>query len=179
MKIRRTPLGCLSLTAILGMLVVLLVVVGFSLLRGGWLFSPGGLNAQPLVLPTQPATGVAQPLIIGGVTTHAQIADCATCHTPIWSRERMADACEACHIELVQNPKNFHKALFAQGQSQDCRTCHTEHHGAGGVLTLVSLTNFPHDTTGYSLIAHKTIKTGIPFKCSDCHQNYVVFDQAL
>ncbi len=174
MKMRRASLGCFSLNGVIASLVVLLVVVGVGLLREGVLFSPGGLNAQAAAGSPVPAS------YPGGIISHAATQDCAACHTPFWSARSMDDACLACHTDVTQQPKNFHKVLFAQpGQSQNCRACHTEHHGPTGALTRASLASFPHATTGYSLKAHQTQRDGTPFACGDCHKTYRVFDQAV
>ena len=69
----RTPrLGCLSQSAILTAIVVVLLAGGIVAASAGQVFSPGPLNAQ-----------AGQPL--GGVTSHAQIGDCAACHPAPWS----------------------------------------------------------------------------------------------
>ncbi len=99
----RTPrLGCLSQSAILTAIVVVLLAGGIVAASAGQVFSPGPLNAQ-----------AGQPL--GGVASHAQIANCATCHPAPWSGQSMVSACLACHPEVKADPKNFHAALFTLG----------------------------------------------------------------
>ena len=163
------PLGCLSLSALISMAIVILVVGGVTLARGGVLFSPGALNAQ------------ATDALLGEVRSHAEIADCGTCHVTPFSTQQIADRCLACHTDLVDDPHNFHKVMIAEGLSQGCRKCHTEHHGPQAALTHMELLKFPHYRLGgYTLVAHQVNGDGSSFKCSDCHpKGYSGFDQVV
>ncbi len=158
--------GCLSVNAVIAGVITLVVVTLVWLFRGGLLFSPGGLNAQ------------AGLTLVGGVTTHADIVQCAGCHAPFWSASKMQDLCLACHKD-VSDARNFHQTLFTQNKNQNCNTCHTEHHGPAASLTTANLATFPHDSTGFSLKAHPKMADGTPFKCSDCHKSYITFDQVV
>ena len=55
------PLGCLSRSGLLAALLALVLLAGAGLIWGGWLFSPGPLNAQ--------GSGETR----GGVRSHAEI----------------------------------------------------------------------------------------------------------
>lgn len=161
-------LGCLSFSGLLGTFFALLIIGGISLVQGGVLFSPGDLNSQ------------AGQQRLGGVLSHAEIGGkCKACHASPWSGKTMADLCINCHINLVQDPQNFHQVMLAQGQATSCRQCHPDHRGANAAMLLMDLASFPHDTVGYSLKAHQKLQDGAPFTCSDCHgEKFKNFDQA-
>ena len=92
----------------------------------------------------------------------------------------MVDQCLACHTDLVQDPNNFHKIMLTQSKITGCNGCHTEHGGPAAPLTVIDLKTFPHDQTGYSLLAHQTRADGSPSQCADCHEHgYVGFDAAV
>lgn len=159
MLARPSRLGCLSSSAVAAAVFVAILVAGIYFLGGAGLFSPGALSAQASILP------------VVGVSSHAQITDCAQCHPAPWSGENMSDRCLACHPEIQQDPKNFHNVVFAKSQLTTCRGCHTEHHGPNASLTFVSASaNFQHDLLGYSLLAHPKMADGRPFECVDCHK---------
>jgi hypothetical protein len=169
----KKPIGCLSVNAIIATIAVLVVVAGMGIARGAAMFSPGGLNAQ-----TSSQT-------IGGVASHAQITACSGCHAAPFSARKMADNCLACHTDLQQDPKNFHKIMVSEGYTKGCQECHAEHHGPAASLTLFDLQKFPHALIGYSLQAHQKNADGSPIKCSDCHpgsstaSSYVTYNQAV
>jgi hypothetical protein len=166
-SIRPAPLGCFSFTAVLALVVTLAVIASLTILRGGAMFTPGVLNAQ------------VGPLVLGGVTSHAQITNCSTCHTPPWSSQTMADQCLACHTDLKQDPNNFHNLMIAQGVKAGCNQCHTDHSGATASLTFASVSSFPHNLVGYSLTGHQIMADGSAFICLDCHSNgYIGYDQS-
>ncbi|HLF81921.1 MAG TPA: hypothetical protein VI410_09150, partial [Anaerolineales bacterium] len=50
-----------------------------------------------------------------------------------------------------------------------CRDCHTEHQGAQAAITLQEIVNYPHDRTGFTLLAHAPTAAGGAFRCMDCH----------
>jgi hypothetical protein len=65
-------LGCLTVPGIITVFLVILVVIGAGMVRGGRLFSPGTLNAQPGAL-------------IMGVSSHAELGGtCSACHAYFW-----------------------------------------------------------------------------------------------
>jgi len=160
-------LGCFSLGGLAAAGVVLLIIIGVSLAWGGGLFSPGALNAQ---------TG-PQPL--GGADSHAVIT-CAGCHPAPFSGQTMTSLCLACHTDLSQDPKNFHNVMIAQGKNGGCTQCHTDHHGPQAAQTRFDASGFPHNSVGFSLLAHQKMAGGSAFQCSDCHKtNFTRFDQAV
>jgi hypothetical protein len=160
-------LGCFSLNGIAAAVLVVLFVAGISIVQGGILFNPGPLNAQ---------SGVKQ---LGGVASHADIKSCSGCHPAPLSSQKMTDACLACHVDLKQDPKNFHNVMVAEGTSVGCVQCHSDHNGPAAVMLVKDLQNFPHNSTGFALTAHQKMASGATFKCSDCHLNgFVKFDQA-
>jgi hypothetical protein len=137
--------------------VVLLVVAGITALRGGILFSPGGLNAR---------TGG----ILGGVSAHSQITACSTCHPAFWSGQTLSDRCILCHTDIsaqVKSGQGLHGALPKFG-SYPCQQCHPDHLGPNSSMTVIDPLSFPHQVTGYALTGHK-INGDRPFVCADCH----------
>lgn len=155
---RTTQLGCISSTGIIATLLALLLIGGIAYARGGVLFNPGELNAQ----------AGAQPL--GGVSSHSEIGGrCAACHTAFWERDKMADRCLSCHVDLNSSADNFHRIMLAQSQTWECFQCHTDHRGFRASLTVMDLERFPHQAIGFSLQGHHLNQTGASFTCYDCH----------
>jgi hypothetical protein len=166
----KTPrFGCLTLPGLAAALVTLLLIAGAGAARGGAMFSPGGLNAEP------------GPRLLGGVSSHAATAGrCSACHTAFWEHDTMAGRCLACHTDLYRNEKSFHSLMLEQSRQMSCQDCHTDHHGPGGLLTIHDLLRFPHDQVGFSLQAHQKLAGGAPFRCSDCHGDQIgAVDQAV
>ncbi len=155
-------LGCISTSGVIITLIALLIIGAIGAARGGVLFNPGALNSQA---GTQP---------VGGVVSHAETGGrCSACHTAVWQRDKMSDRCLICHQALVNDPQGFHRVMVAQSWSWDCHNCHTEHNGAQASLTISDLSRFPHDASGYSLIAHQKNPAGVGFTCSDCHGSQI------
>src|SRR5512137_1838051 len=102
MKSRPAQLGCLSFSALAAAVVVVILVAGVYLFGGAGLFSPGPLSAQASLLPAV------------GVSSHAQITDCAECHPAPWSGESLSNRCLQCHPDVKEDAKNFHQVLFAR-----------------------------------------------------------------
>ncbi len=160
--------GCLSNSALISALVIVIIYAGITLLRGGILFSPGALNAQ------------SGSLSLGGVTSHAAIQDCARCHPAPFSDQTMSDRCLACHTDLKTDANNCHNIMTAQGEKSGCTTCHTDHRGPNASLTRLDPQNFPHDKLSFSLNAHPKMADGSTFQCMGCHPNgYSSFDPAV
>jgi len=137
-------------------LVTVVAVAVVMSVRGGTMFSPGALNAQN--------RGNAP---LGGVHSHADIGgNCAACHAPTWSGETMASRCLNCHADVraqLDTHGPMHGMLADGGQ---CRTCHSEHRGAEGILT--SFERFDHDCTAFKLTGkHRALE------CQSCHANQV------
>jgi hypothetical protein len=164
--------GFVSVSGMLAAGVALLVVLGWTVLDGPVLFSPGPLNSQ-----TKGRT-------LGGVTNHAQAgATCGDCHTAPWSSQTMALRCVSCHTAIadeVRTGTKLHGAMLGRLSTLTCRGCHTEHHGPKGQLTVLDETTFPHELTGYSLRGHSRAARGGPFACADCHGSDLAhFDQRV
>jgi len=164
---KKKRLGCLTLAGLVAVFVTLLVVVGVSLAQGGVLYSPGALSAR---------TG-AQSL--GGVRSHAEIGGkCRDCHTSPLDGQKMADRCQACHTDLLQDARSFHSVMLAQSQVVTCYRCHPDHNGPNAPTTNASLKDFPHNKIGFSLQSHQKKADGSAFACSDCHgADFTHFDQ--
>ena len=152
-------LGCLTGTGLIAGLVTLSLLVVIVLLSGAQLFSPGELNSQP-------------GETIGGVNSHAQIAECNTCHTSPLESATMADRCLDCHKDIAAqmlDVAKLHGSIAQKTTNFACRACHHEHRGETAALTDISGTTFPHDTFGFSLNKHKWMRPGTPITCEDCH----------
>jgi hypothetical protein len=169
---KNSRLGCFTASGLISTILTILILAGFYIVQGGILFSPGPLNAK---------SGPS----LGGVTSHAEIAgQCNLCHTPFWGNATMADRCVVCHTDVAaqwRNPSTLHGVLRKNEPEMTCRTCHPDHRGANASLTDMSNANFPHDSLGYSLLAHQPRSNGSQIGCPDCHaQNYIApFDQSV
>jgi hypothetical protein len=84
---KNRPLGCLTVNGMAAAALMIVFVVVFGLFRDGALFSPGKLNAQ---------AGAR----LGGVSSHAEILECAACHAAFWSADRMTGRCLSCHLDI-------------------------------------------------------------------------------
>jgi hypothetical protein len=157
---KTSRLGCFTASGWIAGLVTLGVIIIVYLARGGAMFNPGPLNAQP---------GASS---LGGVFGHAETGGrCAACHPALWERASMADRCLDCHTDLLSDPTGFHGIMLAQGaRAVACRPCHTDHRGAQASLTVLEIDSFPHlDAAGFSLRGHQTRDDGAAFTCQDCH----------
>jgi len=156
---RSKQLGCLTPTGIIAALLTAFVITGFAFTQGGVIYSPGPLNAQ---------AGEA----IGGVTSHADIGDCKTCHSAPWDVLTMADRCTLCHIDVAVDMRmaaSLHGSINHKNPNLKCGHCHPDHRGPDAPLTIATGADFPHEELGYSLRGHQQLVTGEAFKCSDCH----------
>jgi hypothetical protein len=155
----RRPLGCFTFSALVAAVLVVLAILGAEVVTGNGIFSPGQLSA------------VVHGTPLGGVGSHAELEGrCDACHTAAWSGERMADRCQACHTQVQQEIASgggLHGRLTTS--ATNCRTCHTEHRGATASVTLADPHVFPHEDTGYSLVAHSIAGPGGGVGCRDCH----------
>jgi hypothetical protein len=95
----------------------------------------------------------------------------------------MSDRCLVCHAAVADqlgDQSTLHGALQVSVDSLDCRTCHPEHRGASGLLTVVDQDSFPHQVVGFSLSGHQETANGEPFACRDCHgDDLTTFDLAV
>ncbi len=152
--------GCLTSTGIIAGLIATFLIVGTAVASGGSMYSPGALNASA-------------GDIIGGVSSHAEIeGDCASCHTAPWESETMDDRCSTCHTDVAEQLKDsasVHGGMMEVEPNAKCRDCHTEHHGADALLTMLGNFAFPHSIVGYSLEAHQFKAENDAFLCEDCH----------
>jgi hypothetical protein len=167
----KKPFGCLTIPGIVTALLTAMVVFIIGMVRGGVLFSPGQLNAQPGAL-------------LGGVTSHAALSGtCSSCHAYFWQKDTMADRCISCHRDIaadLQDPTTLHGAELQRDPHQTCRDCHPDHRGASASLIDLSKVNVSHDVFGYALTAHQRQANGSPFTCNSCHTNdFSGFDQTI
>ena len=152
-------LGCLTGTGFVAALITLFVLVGVAFASGSQMFSAGELNAQP-------------GETMGGVTSHADIKECKTCHSAPWERATMADRCLECHTEITSqmlNAAELHGSIVQKSPSIACRDCHQDHRGANAELTNLGENVFPHEALGFSLNEHQRKESGAPITCDDCH----------
>jgi len=152
-------LGCFTSTGIAAALVTIAAILGFAFFNGNQMFSPGPLNAQP-------------GETLGGVTSHAQIRDCSTCHAGLRPSDHMADHCLTCHTEIAAqmlDVAKLHGSITKKSPALACRDCHPDHRGSTAALTELGENTFPHEALGFSLAAHPRTSAGQPFTCADCH----------
>ncbi|GAB4504864.1 MAG: hypothetical protein Fur0043_18590 [Anaerolineales bacterium] len=142
-------LGCLSPLALISAFVALVILAAAEIVAGDSMFSPGTLH-----------------------TAHADIGkNCAQCHAPFWSSQSMSDRCLTCHDGIqreMADSSTLHGKLVKEPVST-CQACHTEHGGPNAALTVMDMSSFPHEVTGFALTAHRVRSAGIPFTCNDCH----------
>ncbi len=167
----KKPFGCLTVPGIVTALLTALLVVVVGQVRGGVLFSPGPLNAQP---------GVA----LGGVTAHVELGNrCTACHAFFWQSATMAERCVSCHTDIaaqLQDLTTLHGDQQKRNPGLACRTCHPDHRGPDHSLIDLSKADVSHETFGYVLTAHQRQTDGSPFTCNTCHINrYSTFDQTI
>ena len=158
---KNTKLGCFTATGILATLVTLIAIVGMAFASGSQMFTAGKLNAQ---------AGDA----LGGVASHAQIAQCSACHAAPWAASRMADRCAACHTDIAAqmfDVAKLHGMITQKSPTLACRACHPEHRGPSAPLTDLGSNTFPHEALGFSLNGHQLTVTRAAFTCSDCHKD--------
>jgi hypothetical protein len=105
------------------------------------------------------------------VTSHADLAGrCEACHASIGSAAGMGSLCLACHTDVaatIAGKTGLHGRLAAT--TSNCRDCHTEHRGSTASVTLADPKVFPHEETGYSLVAHQHASASGGLSCRDCH----------
>jgi hypothetical protein len=171
MMMGKKPFGCLTVPGLVTALLTILVVVVVGLIRGGVLFSPGPLNAQP---------GAS----LGGVTSHNELSGrCSDCHAFFWQSAKMADRCVVCHSDITsqqKDPSSLHGYLFLKTPGMICQTCHPDHRGVDTPMTDMSKVDISHDAFGYALAAHQLQTDGSLFVCKTCHVNgYKKFDQTV
>ena len=93
---------------------------------------------------------------------HTDIQKCTQCHHPF--EGPTFQKCVSCHslkkfvTHSSRKVSHFHKGIIEQQQS--CMTCHTEHQGILGPIT-VGLTDNPHGEFIFRVTGKST--------CSDCH----------
>jgi hypothetical protein len=167
----KKPYGCLTVPGLVTGLLTILVVAAVGFARGGVLFSPGPLNAQP-------------GAILGSVTSHAGLSgSCSTCHAYFWQAATMAERCVVCHTDVAaqqQDPITLHGDQLKKKPGMPCRACHPDHRGPNAQLTDMSMVDVSHDAFGYALTAHQRQTDGSPFACNTCHVNgYTTFDQTV
>jgi hypothetical protein len=163
----KRTLGCFSVYGALAALLVAIGVVGWTLLRGPTLFSPGPLTTR--------RQGAAP---IQGYTSHAEMESrCTLCHLP-W-RGVATERCLACHVTIgdeIAARTGLHGRL---DDPKSCADCHPDHLGREVDIVQTAVDNYPHDQVGFSLVRHQRLADGTAFVCADCHvaPEYVL-DQA-
>jgi hypothetical protein len=149
-------------------LLVIVAVLGYTLLKGGGLFSPGPLTAAS-----------RRGIPLEGYGSHAKFEDhCSLCHQPWVGVD--STRCAACHTDVraqIASGSGLHSYL----ENPDvCTHCHSEHQGRAANIAAAALPDFPHQQVGFSLVHHQLHAEGQPFACADCHSiSDYGFDQAL
>ena len=146
--------------AVVFVLIAVGGLVAWTVGADSGMFSPGPLNAE------------ARGQSLGGVEAHAALSDdCGACHPGLRSGDTMAELCLECHQDVrneMDTQTGLHGRLLSSDTSESCRGCHTEHGGATARLTVVDA-SFPHDVTGFSLLAHQGSPEGMEIGCAACH----------
>jgi hypothetical protein len=143
-----------------GIVLTLLLTIILALLlglTGGQMFSPGLLTAQAEAGETR-----------GGVTSHAEIKACNTCHQPLKSEQ--AALCLDCHTEIqtqLDTPDGLHAKL---DPNTSCFACHSDHRGRDFDPVAGGLESFDHSLTSFSLLWHQVDYNAAPLACESCHK---------
>lgn len=150
-QLLRLPLGFLLCS---GTLLAVGLVYAW---RGSTIFSPGALHEG------RSPQEFAAKLELGGVSSHAQLSkNCAACHAPAWSNERMETRCLDCHQQIqrdIRKQVSLHGKISSAGE---CLRCHTEHLGPHATLT--DFTQFDHGCTAFALTGKHA-----GLACAKCH----------
>lgn len=86
--------------------------------------------------------------------------DCAACHTR--GKKLENNKCLVCHSEIkekIESKSGLHARV-----SQECATCHSEHHGQTFQLVNLDEYKFDHNDTGWPLEGKHSL-----LKCQVCH----------
>lgn len=146
-----------SLPGCIAALIFGVVVAGVTLALGGVLFSPGQLSAQGLDKPP-----------LQNYSSHAEFEGrCELCHAP-WTGVT-PQLCETCHVQIAQERQSAAGVHGVLKNTNRCQLCHSEHEGRAADQTHAAMQTFPHEQTGYSLVAHQAWPDGKAFACRDCH----------
>ena len=154
-------LGCFTGAGIIATFITLFVIAAFAFANGSQMFSAGALNAVAV-------SGKSY----GGVTSHAQIAECSGCHAAPLGTETMADRCASCHTDIAAqmfDVAKLHGAIKQKSSALACRDCHPDHRGTSALLTDLGNNTFPHEALGFSLNGHQLTVNKEAFTCKDCH----------
>ena len=99
-------------------------------------------------------------------SAHAKLEkECDSCHKT-FKKEAMNGMCLSCHKGIAGDIKQslgFHGKSTAR--SQQCKTCHSEHHGRGHRIIAFNAATFNHSLTDYSLVGGHA-----KAKCVGCHK---------
>jgi hypothetical protein len=123
------------------------------------------------------ATPVRAQLSPGDLTqVHAElegISNCTQCHT--LGKKISSDKCLSCHEtikSLLEGSLGYHSSTAVR--SQDCFTCHSEHHGRNFEMIRFDTRTFDHELTGYTLSG-----THARLECAECHKPEFIADKTM
>lgn len=99
---------------------------------------------------------------------HAHLeSQCKKCHEN-FERSNQSPLCLDCHKSIhddITKKQRFHGHL-SQAQTENCKSCHSDHLGKDADIVGLDKDNFDHGLTGFKLHgAHQKIE------CIDCHNN--------
>ena len=99
-------------------------------------------------------------------SAHAKLEKkCDSCHKT-FKKEAMNAMCLSCHKGIagdINQNAGFHGKSTAR--SQQCKTCHSEHHGRGYRIVAFNAATFNHSLTDYPLVGGHA-----KAKCVGCHK---------
>ena len=114
------------------------------------------------------AQNLVERLITPGplASAHAKLeSKCDSCHAS-FGKEAQNSRCNACHKGVASDirTRTGYHGKFAPARTQNCKSCHSDHHGRGYTLIKFSRTGFNHDLTDYPLRGgHAQVS------CTSCH----------
>lgn len=99
-------------------------------------------------------------------SAHAKLEKkCDSCHKT-FKKEAQNAMCLSCHKGIsgdIKQNAGFHGKSTAR--SQQCKTCHSEHHGRGYRIVAFNAATFNHNLTDYPLVGGHA-----KAKCAGCHK---------
>ena len=140
----KKPFGCLTVPGLITAVLIVLIVIGVGLVRGGVLFSPGALNAQA-------STN------LGGVTSHAELsAKCSRLPCLFLAECEDGRSLPAMPYRCgcpAEGSIHLARRSAEEKPGMPCRSCHPDHRGADAALIDMSMAR--HIARSFWLLAQR------------------------
>ena len=84
------------------------------------------------------------------IADHAKYeSECKKCHVP-FDKKALSKQCLDCHKKIADDIRN-HTRFHGRIKTTTCESCHTEHKGRKGKITVLDPIKFDHNQTNYAL----------------------------